>query len=139
MGFGVVVVASAAWWSCSNSSAGGGAGPDGGEAGEDASDVTMAEGPECNPCFQFCACRPGEMVYSAAQCMTYTCPPNGVWGAMGCTGPSMCADASDEQVPGMDATTEAAAEAASDARTDAPGDAVSEPVEASEASDASGD
>lgn len=141
MGFGVIVFASAAWWSCSSSSAGGsgGGGPDGGEAGDDASDVTI-EQPECNPCFQICACTPGDMVYSPTACMTFTCPPTGVWGEMGCTGPSKCGDASDEQQPpGMDATTEAAPEAASDAPADAPADGVTEAAEPSDASDASAD
>jgi hypothetical protein len=108
---------------------------DAGEAGDDASDGPSGEGPECNPCFQFCACTPGQTVYSAAQCMTYTCPPTGVWGAMGCTGPSMCPDASEEQSPATDATTEAASDAPGDApghvRSDAPSDAVSETAEAS--------
>ncbi len=126
VGFGIACLASLAWWSCSNSSASGGGAPDGGEAGEAATDGTIGEGPECNPCFQFCACTPGEMVYSAAQCMTYTCPPTGVWGATGCTGPSMCADASDEQAMTMDATREASAEASSDAPADVTSDAVSE-------------
>jgi hypothetical protein len=125
------------WWSCSNSSAGGGGAADAGEAGNDASDGAVIEGPDCNPCFQFCACTPGQMLYSPAQCMTFTCPPNGVWGAMGCTGPSMCVDASDEQPAAMDAATDASGDAATDAHGDASGDAPSDAV--SEATEASGD
>lgn len=70
--------------------------------------------------------------------MTFTCPPNGVWGAMGCAGPSMCVDASDEQVSAMDAemeasdaTSDAPGDAPKDASGDAPSDAVSEAAEAS--------
>jgi hypothetical protein len=67
--------------------------------------------------------------------MTFTCPPNGVWGAMGCTGPSKCVDASDDQASPLDAAMDAGADAAADAPGDgsreAPSDAVSEADEAS--------
>jgi hypothetical protein len=139
VGLGVSVVASLVWWSCSNSSAGGGGAADAGEAGDDASDAAVIEESDCNPCFQFCACTPGQTLYSPTLCMTYTCPPNGVWGVMGCTGPSMCADASDEGAAATDAATDASGDVANDglgdARIDAsgdgPSDAISETAEAS--------
>jgi hypothetical protein len=109
---------------------------DAGEAGDDVIDGASAEGPECNPCFQLCACTPGAMVYSAAQCMTYTCPPSGVWGATGCAGPSMCVDASDEQPSATDAASDARGDAPADGSGEA-GDAQSDAV--SEAAEASGD
>jgi hypothetical protein len=141
VGFGFSVVASLVWWSCSNSSAGGGGATDAGAGGDDASDGAVIEESECNPCFQFCACIPGQTLYSPTQCMTFTCPPNGVWGAMGCTGPSMCVDASDEQPAAPDAAMDASGDAASDAPGDAPidasGDAPRDAV--SEAAEASGD
>jgi len=136
-GFGVSVVASLVWWSCSNSSAGGGGAADAGEAGDDASDSAVVEETECNPCFQLCACTPGQPVYSPKQCMKYTCPPNGVWGSLGCTGPSMCVDASDEQPAATDASGDAASDALGDARIDAQGDAPSDAV--SESAEASSD
>ena len=135
VGFGFSVVASVVWWSCSDSSAGGGGATDAGEGGDDAIDGAVIEESDCNPCFQFCACTPGETLYSPTQCTTFTCPPNGVWGAMGCTGPSKCVDASDEQPVAADASGEAASDALgdgpTDASSDAPSDVVSESAEAS--------
>lgn len=110
--FAATLLAGAAWWACSNSSAGGGGGPDAGEAGEDVT-VDVQSEPECDPCYDYCACTPGDSVYSPTACMTYVCPGSGVWGKFDCLGHG-CMDAAEEEeassVP-SDATAGEAGEA----------------------------
>jgi hypothetical protein len=74
-----------AWTACHA-----GTSPAGGNSGGDAADAgsppeTESAPPECNPCFQLCACTPGDTFFSPGTCTTYTCV-DGAWGGGGCLG-----------------------------------------------------
>jgi hypothetical protein len=58
---------------------------------------------ECSPCFQVCACTPGDTFYSPGKCMTVYCPPEGMWGGPGECGGLGCAEASPEPEAGPEA------------------------------------
>jgi hypothetical protein len=132
--FAVTLVAGAACWSCSNSSAGA---PDASEAGDDGGTHVAVDGPECDPCHQYCSCTPGKTMYSPTSCTTYTCPPTGVWGLLNCAGES-CPDAANEEAasepadatthdaPAGDAPTDSPVDAPREAMTDGPGEAASD-------------
>lgn len=106
--------------------------PDGGGTGDDGT-VDVAIEPPCNPCYQYCACTPGDTVYSPTACMTYSCPGSGVWGKFNCLGHG-CVDAAEEDASTepSDATTADAADAGDatsvidSPTTDGPADAPTE-------------
>ena len=86
---------------------------DGGAAGADVTGDVASDG-SCNPCFEYCACTPGESLSPPTTCTTTMCPGSGVWGKLDCPGQG-CTDAAEEE----------ASSEPSDASTSEGGDAMS--------------
>jgi hypothetical protein len=111
----LVFAFAATWVACHGSSSEQAGVEDAGEAGEGDDDVFAPSGDdsgtECTPCYQACACTPGDQWPAPQACATYTCGPGGTWGPFECLG------------HGCPQPPDAGTDASHDAREDAPGDA----------------
>ncbi len=116
----LVLVFGTAWIACKGSSP---AQPGVEDAGDAAADVDATSdedtGGQCSPCYQACACMPGDQWPAPQACVTYVCSGSGMWGPFECLGPG-CPPAVDG---GSEASADAPADAAGDGRADGPEDA----------------
>jgi hypothetical protein len=116
----LILAFGATWIACRGSSSEQAGVDDAGDAGADvdaASDEDAGCG--CSPCYQACACTPGDQWPAPQACATYVCGAGGMWGPFECLGKG-CPPAVDG---GADASGDAPADAPGDARADGPEDA----------------
>jgi hypothetical protein len=111
----------ATWIACRGSSSEQPGVDDAGDAGDAGADGDAASdedtGGECSPCYQACACTPGDQWPAPQACVTYVCGAGGVWGPFECLG------------QGCPPAVDGGADASGDAPPDAPGDARADGLE----------